>query len=212
MAAAGGGGGKRRKGAAGREDGPEAAVLAPAAQFAGHSGSVAALCWPDAGTLYSGGWDHTLRCWDVEKGASWAVLNDGASKSVFSLDVRPGATQLIAFAGAEKAVRVWDARGKDTVAQTVLTAHAGWVACVRWCPWHDQQLLSAGQDGTLKLWDLRGSAPVHSVEVAPGGGEGEAAKLCGADWWLAGGSERFVGAGGSEGKLRLLRASAFKLA
>jgi len=199
---------RKKKGGDGEEAAAAAASIASDAALSGHSGCVSGLVWPEAGALWSCGWDHTLRRWDVERGACAATLNDGASKAVLALDVRGGGAQLVAFAGAEKSVRVWDARAGGAAAQTALAGHgAGWVSAVRWCPWHDQQLLSAGQDGALKLWDLRGAAAVHSTALGGGEGEGEAARLQAADFWPGRGvAERCVAAGGEEGKVHVMRA------
>jgi ribosome biogenesis protein YTM1 len=210
---AGAAAGKRRKKAAGDSDGGvgEAARLTPDATLAGHAGCVSSLCWPEAATLFSGGWDHTLRRWDVERGAVAAQHDDGGSKAVFALHARRGGEQLVAFAGAERTVRVWDARARDGGgAAAALAGHTGWVAAVRWCPWHDRQLISAGHDGALKLWDLRGGAAVHSLQPSAAGDDGEHPRLLAADFWLPGtsASDRFVGAGGADGHTHLLRAPA----
>ena len=49
------------------------------------------------------------------------------------------------------------------------------MTAVRWCPWAEHRLLSTSHDGSLKVWDVRGAVPLHSVAASE-------AKLLAADW------------------------------
>ena len=113
----------------------------------------------------------------------------------------PAAAQ--AFGGAERTVRCWDPRASSTVATTALTSHAAWVAAVRWCPWHEHQLLSASHDGALKVWDMRAAVPLHTVSP-------ESGKLLAADWWRArageGAAGRRVACGGEGARVHIYAA------
>ena len=44
---------------------PAVPQVAPRAQLEGHTGCVSALSWQSTTELWSGSWDHSLRCWDV---------------------------------------------------------------------------------------------------------------------------------------------------
>ncbi len=202
-AAAGAAGGKRRK--KGGEGGGAAAVgvsIAAEATLGGHAGCVSCVTWPERGALFSGGWDHTLRRWDAEAQACTQTLNNGGAKAVFALDCRPGA-MLLAFGGAERAVRCWDPRASSTVATLALASHCAWVTAVRWCPWQEHHLLSASYDGSMKLWDVRAAVPLHSTPAS-------AEKLLAADWWRAppgeGAASRRVACGGADAALHIYAA------
>ncbi len=201
-AAAGAAGGKRRK----KGDAAPPAVVgvsvAADATLAGHAGCVSCVAWPERGALFSGGWDHTLRRWDAESGACTQTLNNGGAKAVLALDARPGAL-LLAFGGAERAVRCWDPRASSTVATLSLSSHVAWVTAVRWCPWAEHHLLSASYDGSMKLWDVRAAVPLHTTPASD-------AKLLGADWWRAppgeGAAGRRVACGGADAAVHIYSA------
>lgn len=160
------------------------APRAPISTLSGHSGCVASLCWPSPSTLVSGGWDHSVRIWDATTGSVSHRLNQGASKAVYCVDARLGfgggeAAPLVAFCGAERAVRVWDPRTPGaTTAAISLTSHASFVSAVAWCPWEEHRLLSCGHDGALKVWDVRAAMPLHTARpgATKGGKSGAAAK------------------------------------
>lgn len=190
---------KKRKGAA-----PPAPVLALSSEavLQGHAGCVAALAWPERGALFSAGWDHTLRRWDVATGGCAQTLATGGAKALFCLDARPGAL-LLAAGGAERAVRCWDPRSGATVPAISLAGHTAFVAALAWCPWEESKLVSAGWDGQLCLWDVRAAAPLHACAAS-------AQKLLAADWWRGapgeGAAGRRVAAGGEDTRVHVFAA------
>jgi WD domain, G-beta repeat len=72
---------------------------------------------------------------------------------------------LLASAGADGAVRLWDPRtGRQ---QATLTGHTGWVRAVAFSP--DGSLLaSAGADGAVRLWDSRTGRQQATLTGHPG--------------------------------------------
>ena len=81
---------------------------APAAELAGHTDCVAAAAWPAPNTAVTGGWDHSVRLWDVTRGE--AVCTHHGSKAVYAAAPQPGGGTLVAFGGADNALRLWDPR------------------------------------------------------------------------------------------------------
>jgi WD40 repeat protein len=155
----------------------------------GHTAGVVALAFaPDSRTLASGGWDATVRLWDISTGGDLAVLagHTGAVRSLaFTGD---GAT--LVSGSADGTVKLWDVAGRRE--RATLAGHAGPVRSVAVTP-DGRTVVSGGDDGTVRLWDgaafeprtvLTGHAgTVRAVAVAPDG--------------------RLVASGGEDGALRL---------
>ena len=76
-----------------------------------------------------------------------------------------GGRGLVAFGGAERALRVWDprARAGEGLALRGLASHADWVAGLAWHPGSAHHVASASYDRSLKLWDLRAAVPLHTL-------------------------------------------------
>ena len=43
-------------------------------------------------------------------------------------------------------------------------SHKDWILGVAWSPASAYHLVTASQDGTLKLWDVRAAVPLHTIE------------------------------------------------
>jgi ribosome biogenesis protein YTM1 len=101
---------KRRKGAKG-EGAAAAALLTeePQGRLAGgHLHCVSSVSYPSSATVYSGGWDHSVRRWDVQAGVNTETYN--GSKAVACVAAPGGAPALVAFGGSDRALRLWDTR------------------------------------------------------------------------------------------------------
>eukprot|EP00884_Botryococcus_braunii_P014113 jgi/Botrbrau1/22702/Bobra.0132s0041.1 len=96
-------------------------------------------------------------------GANVDTLN--ASRAVYCVAVGPDRPGLVAFGGADPAVRLWDSRAKADPSGGVkaFSSHKGWVVGVAWRPGNSQQFGSASHDGTIKLWDIRSGVPLHTL-------------------------------------------------
>lgn len=77
-----------------------------------------------------------------------------------------------------------------------LKSSQGWVSCLRWNPSNENHIVSTSYDGSVKLWDIRGKVPLHSVTTHNG-------KNFAVDYH---GGERLV-SGGDDGNLRFWNVS-----
>lgn len=157
----------------------------------GHTQCVSSVVWPEYGTIYSASWDHSIRRWDVEAGKD--TLNMFCGKVINSIDVGGEGSALIAAAGSDPILRIWDPRKPGTLAPVFqFSSHSSWIST---CKWHDKSwfhLLSASYDGKLMLWDLRTAWPLAVIDSH------EDKVLC-ADWWKG----DCVVSGGVDSKLRV---------
>ncbi|GLC50526.1 hypothetical protein PLESTB_000389500 [Pleodorina starrii] len=159
-------------------------------ELTGHLHCVSAVTWPTEESLYSGGWDHSVRRWDVASGVAADTYN--GSKAVLCLATHGSAPALVAFGCSDRALRLWDTRsrpGAESLAVTAHGSHGNWVSAVAFCPASQHHLATAGYDGAVKLWDLRTQVPLGSLT-------GHKDKvLCVS--WLGGGGGAAAGGGGS---------------
>lgn len=192
---------KKQKGGAKKESVP---ALASLAVLGGHAQCVSGLDWcgRDHEAFFSGSWDHTVKRWDLGKGGATVSDTLNTARAVHCIAVSGHAasgsagSSLVAFGGAEKAVRVWDPRAKGEEGQLVVRhylSHKEWVAGLAWCPGSAHLLASVSHDGTMKVWDIRATVPLATVAAHP-----EAKGL--AVTWL---DERALATGGSDCKLQM---------
>jgi WD40 repeat protein/transcriptional regulator with XRE-family HTH domain len=113
-----------------------------------HTANVSALAFsPDGNTLASGGWENTLKLWDVESCTLlWKSWQTGAIMAVaFAPDGR-----MLASGGFDTLIQLWNTHSGANV-QT-LTGQGGTVYSLAWSP--DGKLLASGySDGSICLWE-----------------------------------------------------------
>ncbi|GIL44920.1 hypothetical protein Vafri_2370 [Volvox africanus] len=181
-------------------------VTEASSELVGHLHCVSAVNWPAEDSLYSGGWDHSVRRWDVASGIAADTYN--GSKAVLCLASHGSAPHLVAFGCSDRALRLWDTRGKsgsETLAVTTHGTHGNWVSAVAWCPGSQHHLATASYDGTVKLWDVRTQVPLgvlsgHKDKVLCVSWLGEAGGTAGGAGTAAG---RGLVSGGSDCQLRM---------
>ncbi|KAJ7543544.1 hypothetical protein O6H91_09G042900 [Diphasiastrum complanatum] len=153
----------------------EEVEVAPRCTLKGHTQCVSSVEWVEAETVFSASWDHSLRGWNVE--AEVNNLTISCSKALHCLSVGGEGSSLLAAAGADPIIRIWDPRMPGTVAPIQqLTSHKSWISVCKWHRRSPYHLLSASHDGSVKVWDIRSKIPLQSLE-------GHKDKVMCADWW-----------------------------
>ncbi|KAJ2887186.1 Protein tssc1 [Coemansia asiatica] len=84
------------------------------------------------------------------------------SAKIRTLDHNPNLPYIVATAGDDGHVRVWDTR-VPTAALMEIANHSHWVYSVAFNPNHDQLLLSAGADGLVNLESVVSVSSAHVV-------------------------------------------------
>jgi ribosome biogenesis protein YTM1 len=170
--------------------------LEAVASLPGHVHCVAAVAWPQPESLFSGGWDHSVRRFDVESRTNTDTYNGSKAVYAVAAPADGGSSSVVAFGGSDRVLRVWDARGVsgEGLAVKAYAAHEGWISSLAWRPGSSYHLISGGHDGAVKMWDIRTAVPLGTLQQHK-----EDAKVLCVGWW---GSETLV-SGGSDCKVQL---------
>ena len=124
----------------------------------------------DGQALATGSRDQTVKLWSVATGKllkSWTAHSGFVNTVAFSPD------KLVASAGEDGLIKLWDLQGKLV---KTLTGHKGRVSHLDFSA--AGALVSGGEDGVIRLWDWRTakltllgehSQPVNWVQLSPDG-------------------------------------------
>jgi len=119
----------------------------------GHSEPVACVALSSDGQFaLSGGWDRTMRLWDLNTGVTVRTFQ-GHTKDVFSVAFS-GDNRQIVSGSRDKSIKLWNtlAECKFTISEDT---HTDWVSSVVFSPSAKMPLIvSAGWDKLVKVWNL----------------------------------------------------------
>ncbi|KAJ2162241.1 DNA excision repair protein ERCC-8 [Coemansia sp. RSA 552] len=120
----------------------------------GHTSLVSSVEWYpiDSGMFSSASFDHTLRVWDTSTMAEVCQFDLGSRIYCQKMSLT-GAHALIAVASESPYIRLCDLRTGASSQQ--LQAHRGGGTVAAWSPIQPYILATGGNDGKLKLWDIR---------------------------------------------------------
>jgi len=122
-------------------------------QLRGHARWVNAVSYlPDGMQLMSGGWDESVRIWDLKSGlCSWE--SEGAHVGgVLSVSCSRRGDH-VASGGADGTAKVWKAQGTNSALLHTLLSHGSVVHSVAFSP-SGQTLASGGGDKTIRVWQV----------------------------------------------------------
>ncbi|XP_041843748.1 glutamate-rich WD repeat-containing protein 1 [Melanotaenia boesemani] len=153
--------------------------------FSGHMSEGFAIDWSPKvpGRLVSGDCKKNIHVWEPrEGGTSWQIDQrpfSSHSKSVEDLQWSPTEATVFASCSVDQSIRIWDIRAPPNSMLSANEAHSSDINVISWNK-SEPFLLSGGDDGFLKVWDLRQfktgrpvanfkqhSAPITSVEWNP---------------------------------------------
>jgi WD40 repeat protein len=122
---------------------------------------------PDGKTLASGGFDDTVRVWDVATHQQIGNPLTGHTGLITSVAFSPDGKTL-ASGSTDDTVRVWDVATHQQIGNP-LTGHTGPVTSVAFSP-DGKTLASGSTDDTVRLWNVAYLVPAvpHLCSLAGG--------------------------------------------
>jgi ribosome biogenesis protein YTM1 len=161
----------------------------PMTAYMGHRGAVTSLIWQNENNFYSGGYDTTIRLWDIERSQYIHAWSGGHVVNCMDFSMQ---LNLIASGDQDGYVRLWDPRVNNNIANNIdsddddeesqksqrlpttrtnkgqFKACDNWVSSVRFTPTianTPYYMITTGYDGKSKLWDIRSSKPLHIMDT-----------------------------------------------
>jgi len=133
----------------------------PLQAFTGHKTEGFALDWSSTqpGVLASGDCDKNIHVWQPSEGGVWNINKEAYAshtKSVEDIRWSPNEKNVMASCSCDRTIKIWDVRANPSKAcmLTQGNAHFSDVNVIDWNP-SEPFLISGGDDGIVKVWDLR---------------------------------------------------------
>ena len=112
---------------------------------------------PDGNTVATGGWDTTIRLWDVMTGTHTRTL-EGHTAEVSSVAFSPDGKTIVSGSW-DDTVRLWDVMTGTHI--RTLEGHWFHVSSVAFSP-DGKTIVSGSWDGTVRLWDVERGVKIRT--------------------------------------------------
>ncbi|AQZ14939.1 YTM1 (YOR272W) [Zygosaccharomyces parabailii] len=111
---------------------------------------------------YSVSQDHTIKTWDLV--TARCVDTKTTSYSLLSMAQIPS-LHLLACGSSARHITLHDIRANSSskITQQQLLGHKNFVVSLDTCPENEYMLCSGSHDGTVKVWDVRSTAPMYTI-------------------------------------------------
>jgi ribosome biogenesis protein YTM1 len=130
----------------------------------GHQQAVGDVCFDarDPSVAYSASHDHTVKTWDLT--TSKCVDTRSTAQSLLAICHLPAHT-LLATGGALRYISLVDPRAAaTTVSAMTLRGHTNTITALARDPDSEHQFVSASNDGTCRIWDIRSARTEAGAE------------------------------------------------